>query len=163
MQIVSLHRLPRRAIHSLRDQHVKMNRQPKRKLNPRNILRFSRRPARELLHKVARGGICSIAAQVQAADQGAITIARRAIKSSLTECIQQFQLHLAGQNDQSMHITQEQVLGRIAQRFPKYKSVIRAIPAVAECIPEDLKQNLVIRAQSKPFQIALVLLNSWVK
>jgi hypothetical protein len=52
------------------------------------------------------------------------------------------QLHLTQRIDQSTHITQERVLGRIAQRFPKYKSVISAIPAMAECIPEDLKRSL---------------------
>jgi hypothetical protein len=140
-----------------------MNRQPKRKPNPQNILRFCRKPARELLHKVARGGICSIATQIQAADHGTMKIAQRAIKSSLAECIHQLQLHLTQQIDQSTHVTQEQVLGRIAQRFPKYKSVISAIPAVAECIPEDLKKHLVVRAQSKSFKIALVLLKTWVK
>lgn len=162
MKIPSLRRHPRRAIRSPR-YHVKMNRQPNRKPNSRNILRLCRKPARELLHKVAKGGICSIAAQVQAADHGTMTIARRAIKSSLAEYTQQLQLHLAEQIDQSMHVTQEQVVGRIAQRFPKYKSVINAIPAVAECIPEDLKKDLVVRAQSKSFQIALVLLKAWVR
>ena len=162
MKIPSLRRRPRRAIHSL-GYHVKMNQQPKRKPYSRNILRLCRKPARELLHKVARGGICSIAAQVQAADHGTMTIARRAIKSSLAEYTQQLQLHLTEQIDQSTHVTQELVLGKIAQRFPRYKSLINAIPAVAECIPEDLKKGLVVRAQSKSFQIALVLLKTWVK
>jgi hypothetical protein len=92
-----------------------------------------------------------------------MTIARRAIKSSLVECIHQLQVHLTEQIDQSTHITQEQVLGSIAQRFPKYKSVISAIPAMAECIPEDFKKDLVVRVQSKSFKIALVLLKTWVK
>src|SRR4051794_27957301 len=82
--ILYLRRHPRRAIHSHR-YHVKMNRQRKYEPNSRNILRLCRKPARELLHKVARRGICSVTAQVQAADHATMTIARRAIKSSLAE------------------------------------------------------------------------------
>lgn len=162
MKIPSLRRHPRRAIHSLR-YHIKMNRQPKAKPNSRKLLRLCRKPVRELLHKVVRGGVCSVAAQVQAADHRTMAIARRAIKSSLVECTQQLQLHLTEHIDQSTHVTHEQVLGRIAQRFPKYESVISANPAVAECIPEDLKKDLVVRAQSRSFQIALVLLKTWAK
>jgi hypothetical protein len=51
----------------------------------------------------------------------------------------------------------------IAQRFPKYKLVLSAIPAMAECIPEDLKKDLVARAQSQSFKIAFVSLKTWVK
>lgn len=163
MKIPSLYRLPRRANHSLGYHHVTMKWQRKGKSNPRHVLRFCRQPARELLHKVARGEIRSIAAHVQDTDQGTMTKARREIKYSFIKGIQQLHLHLTDRIDQSTHVTQEQVLGRIAQRFPKYKSVIRAIPAVAEWMPEDLKQDLVVRAQSKSFKIALVLLNTWVK
>jgi hypothetical protein len=156
-------RVPRQALRSFGYQHVRMQWQPRRKPNPRNALRFCRKPARGLLHKVAREGIRSIAAQVQATDHGTMALGRRAIRSSLIECIQQLHLLLVEQIDQSTHVTQEQVLGRIAQRFPKYKSVISAIPAVAKCIPEELKQRLAVRSQSKSFKIALVLLNTWVK
>jgi hypothetical protein len=100
---------------------------------------------------------------VQGADHGAMTIARKAIKSPLAECIHRLQLHFIEQIDQSTYITQEQVLQRIAHRFPKYQSVISAIPAMAECIPEDLRKDLVVRAQSKSFKIAFVLLQTWVK
>jgi hypothetical protein len=163
MRILPLHRFPRRAIHSLRYRHLKLNWEAKLTPKPRNIVLICKKPAYGLLRKVARRGIRSIARQAQAADHGTMTIARRAIKSSFTECVQQFHHYLAEQIDQSTHITQEQVLGRIAQRFPKYKSVISAIPVAAECIPEGLKQDLVIRAQSKSFRIALVLLHTWAK
>lgn len=160
MKLLSLDRHPRRAFHSLRLRHTGLNRLPKRNSKPQNILQVYRKPALRFLHRVAQRGICSNATQVQGADHGAMTIARRAIKSSLAECIHQLQLHLQ-QIDESTHITQEQVLGGIAQRFPKYQSVISAIPAMAECIPGDLKKDIVGKAQSKSFKIAFVLLKMW--
>jgi hypothetical protein len=121
------------------------------------------KPAHELVYKVARSRTRSLSQRAQRRGRELSTMGRRALRSSLARDIQQLHPILIEQLGQEPHLYENQMVERIAARFPKYKSVINVIPTLATCMPESLRREFAVKAQSNTFRIGFFLLKRWLQ
>jgi hypothetical protein len=118
--------------------------------------------ADKLVYKVARSGTRSLSQRAQRRGRELSTMGRRVLRSSVAQGIQQLHPILMEHLVQEPHPCEDQIV-EIAARFPKYKSVIDVIPTLATCMPESLRRELAVKAQSSTFKIGLFLFKHWLQ
>lgn len=119
--------------------------------------------ARGILHRVKRTGLCSIASRLKETESVLLADVRSSIYPSLKRCFRHLNRHLLERADGLSQISQEKLLQDVAQRFPRCKPFVSAIPVMVDLIPEDLRQDLAMKAKTKTFKVAFLLLENWVK
>lgn len=68
--------------------------------------------------------------------------------------------HLKEQMDLPNYGTQE-ILHGLSEKHPRYTGIIRALPWVAKCIPDNLKKELRAKTNSDTMKLGILLIKRW--
>lgn len=68
--------------------------------------------------------------------------------------------HLKEQMDLPIYGTQE-ILQGLSEKHPRYTGIIRALPWVAKCIPDNLKKELMAKTNSDTMKLGILLIKRW--
>jgi hypothetical protein len=75
--------------------------------------------------------------------------------------LQLLQHHLKEQMDLPNYGTQEAILQGLSEKHPRYTGIIRALPLVAKCFPDNLKKGLMAKTSSDTMKLGILLIKRW--
>lgn len=82
-------------------------------------------------------------------------------KNRIKRQLQLLQHHLKEQMDLPNYGTQEAILQGLSEKHPRYTGIIRALPLVAKCIPDNLKKELMAKTNSDTMKLGILLIKRW--
>jgi hypothetical protein len=86
---------------------------------------------------------------------------RGSAKSRIKRQLQLLQHHLKEQMDLPNYGNQEAILQGLSEKHPRYTGIIRALPLVAKCIPDNLKKELMAKTNSDTMKLGIMLIKRW--
>jgi hypothetical protein len=86
---------------------------------------------------------------------------QRRTKNIIKSQLQLIHHHLKEQMDLPNHETQETILQGLSDKHPRYIGLIRALPLVAKCIPDNLKKDLIAKSNSETMKLGITLMKRW--
>jgi hypothetical protein len=87
--------------------------------------------------------------------------AQRRTKNIVKSQLQLLHRYLKEQMDLPNYETQETILQGLSDKHPRYIGLIRAIPLVAKCIPDNLKKDLIAKSNSETMKLGIMLMKRW--
>ncbi|KAJ6019406.1 hypothetical protein N7522_001473 [Penicillium canescens] len=87
--------------------------------------------------------------------------AQRRTRNIVKSQLQLLHHHLKEQMDLPNYETQDKILQGLSDKHPRYIGLIRAIPLVAKCIPDNLKKDLLAKSNSETMKLGIMLMKTW--
>lgn len=82
-------------------------------------------------------------------------------KNRIKRQLQLLQHHLKEQMDLPNYGSQEAILQGLSEKHPKYTGIVRALPLVAKCIPDNLKKEIMAKTNSDTMKLGILLIKKW--